>query len=123
MKKASNAFVPEPQPDTTVSNITLIIENVVDDDRGSIQSGDRTLLIIEDDLNFAKIMMEMARERGFKVLVAPRGDAGLALAQQHTPSAITLDIELPGMDGWSVLDRLKHTKSPRHIPVHIISVT
>jgi len=102
---------------------SIIMDNAVDDDRGIIKSGDRTLLIIEDDLNFAKIMMEMARERGFKVLVAPRGDAGLALAQQHTPSAITLDIELPGMDGWSVLDRLKHTKSTRHIPVHIISVT
>jgi HAMP domain-containing protein/signal transduction histidine kinase/DNA-binding response OmpR family regulator len=104
----------EPEP--------LIMENVVDDDRSSIEPGDKTLLIIEDDLSFAKIMMEMARERGFKVLVATRGDAGLAIARQYTPSAITLDIELPGMDGWSVLDRLKHTKSTRHIPVHIISV-
>jgi HAMP domain-containing protein/signal transduction histidine kinase/CheY-like chemotaxis protein len=103
--------------------VSLIMENMVDDDRGNLESGDRTLLIIEDDLNFAKIMMEMARERGFKVLAATRGDAGLALARQYTPSAITLDIELPGMDGWSVLDRLKHTKSTRHIPVHIISVT
>jgi len=66
--------------------------------------------------------MEMARERGFKVLTATRGDAGLAMARQYKPSAITLDIELPGMDGWSVLDRLKHTKATRHIPVHILSV-
>jgi CheY-like chemotaxis protein len=104
----------EPEP--------LIMENVVDDDRSNVEPGDKTLLIIEDDLSFAKIMMEMARERGFKVLVATRGDAGLAIARQYAPSAITLDIELPGMDGWSVLDRLKHTKSTRHIPVHIISV-
>jgi len=101
---------------------SLVVESVLDDDRAKLEPGDRTLLIIEDDLNFAKILMEMARERGFKVLVATRGDAGLALARQYTPSAITLDIELPGMDGWSVLDRLKHTKATRHIPVHIISV-
>jgi CheY-like chemotaxis protein len=102
--------------------VALIIDSGIDDDRLGIQPGDRTLLIIEDDLNFAKIMMEMARERGFKTIVANRGDAGLALARQYTPTAITLDIELPGMDGWSVLDRLKHTKNTRHIPVHIISV-
>ncbi|HEY2382529.1 MAG TPA: HAMP domain-containing protein, partial [Terriglobia bacterium] len=112
MVSVQKEVIPEP----------FVMENVVDDDRGNIETGDKTLLIIEDDLNFAKIMMEMARERGFKVLAAMRGDAGLALARQYTPSAITLDIELPGMDGWSVLDRLKHTKSTRHIPVHIISV-
>ena len=111
------SFVP-----TTSSPLTVTIDNTVDDDRGKIEPGDRTLLIIEDDVNFARILMEMARERGFKVLVARSGDAGLALARQYTPSAITLDIELPGMDGWSVLDRLKHANSTRHIPVHIISV-
>jgi CheY-like chemotaxis protein len=110
------AETPDRQPEP------LIMEQVLDDDRSNIEHGDRTLLVIEDDLNFAKILMEMARERGFKVLAATRGDVGLALARQYTPSAITLDIGLPGMDGWSVLDRLKHTRSTRHIPVHIISV-
>jgi HAMP domain-containing protein/signal transduction histidine kinase/DNA-binding response OmpR family regulator len=103
-------------------DVSLVVDNVVDDDRESIQPSDRTLLVIEDDLNFAKILMEMGRERGFKVLVALRGETGLALARQYTPSAITLDIELPGMDGWSVLDRLKHNRLTRHIPVHILSV-
>jgi CheY-like chemotaxis protein/signal transduction histidine kinase/HAMP domain-containing protein len=107
---------------TTNSPPAVTIDNAVDDDRGKTEPGDRTLLIIEDDVNFARILMEMARERDFKVLVATNGDAGLALARQYTPSAITLDVELPGMDGWSVLDRLKHAKSTRHIPVHIISV-
>jgi CheY-like chemotaxis protein len=110
------------QPREQEPEVALIIDSGVDDDRLDIEPGDRTLLIIEDDLNFAKIMMEMARERGFKTIVAARGDAGLALARQYTPTAITLDIELPGMDGWSVLDRLKHTKNTRHIPVHIISI-
>jgi CheY-like chemotaxis protein len=117
-------IVEEPaiQERETEPEVSLIIDSGIDDDRLNIQNGDRTLLIIEDDLNFAKIMMEMARERGFKTIVATRGDAGLALARQYTPTAITLDIELPGMDGWSVLDRLKHTRNTRHIPVHIISV-
>jgi HAMP domain-containing protein/signal transduction histidine kinase/CheY-like chemotaxis protein len=97
-------------------------ENVVDDDRGRIESGDKILLIIDDDLSFARIMMEIARERGFKVLVATQGDAGLALAREYRPSAITLEIKLPIMNGWIVLDRLKHSRATRHIPVHIISV-
>jgi CheY-like chemotaxis protein len=108
--------------DSEESEVSLIIESVIDDDRATIQKDDRSLLIIEDDLSFAKIMMEMARERGFKVLVAFRGETGLTLARQFVPSAITLDIDLPGMDGWTVLDRLKHTRATRHIPVHIISV-
>jgi signal transduction histidine kinase/DNA-binding response OmpR family regulator/HAMP domain-containing protein len=109
--------------DSEASEVSPIMENVVDDDRATIQKGDRSLLIIEDDLSFVKVMMEMAREHGFKVLVALRGETGLALARQYAPSAITLDIELPGIDGWTVLDRLKHTRATRHIPVHIISAT
>jgi HAMP domain-containing protein/CheY-like chemotaxis protein/signal transduction histidine kinase len=120
----SAQVIEEPAPPVreAVTEVSLIIDTGIDDDRLNLQPGDRSLLIIEDDLNFAKIVMEMARERGFKTIVATRGDAGLALARQYTPTAITLDIELPGMDGWSVLDRLKHTKTTRHIPVHIISV-
>ncbi|MBW4632155.1 MAG: HAMP domain-containing protein [Iphinoe sp. HA4291-MV1] len=92
------------------------------DDRGNIEEGDRILLIIEDDVHFARILLDMARQEQFKGIVAHNGNAGLALAQQFQPSAIILDIHLPGIDGWTVLDRLKHDPSIRHIPVHIMSV-
>jgi HAMP domain-containing protein/CheY-like chemotaxis protein/GAF domain-containing protein len=92
------------------------------DDRENIQPGDRCLLIIEDDVNFARILLDMAREQGFKTVVATRSDIGLAMARELKPDAITLDIRMPGMDGWMVLDRLKHDPTMRHIPVHILSV-
>jgi CheY-like chemotaxis protein len=92
-----------------------------DDDRDTIEDGDRVLLIIENDTNFSKVLLEMAREKGFKGLSALDGESGLKLAHAFGPDAITLDIDMPGMDGWAVLDRLKHHPQTRHIPVHIIS--
>ncbi|HEY9871857.1 MAG TPA: response regulator, partial [Candidatus Obscuribacterales bacterium] len=92
------------------------------DDRGNIQPGDRVLLMIEDDIKFARILLDMAREQGFKGIVALRSETGLMLARELKPDAITLDIRLPEMDGWTVLDRLKHDPVTRHIPVHIVSV-
>lgn len=94
----------------------------VPDDRHDIQPGDRTLLIIEDDAKFSKVMLELARSRKFKGIVALQGDQGLALAKAYKPDAIILDIQLPVIDGWSILDRLKQHPELRHIPVHVISV-
>jgi signal transduction histidine kinase/DNA-binding response OmpR family regulator len=94
---------------------------VVEDDHENIEPGDKTLLIIENDVNFAKVLLDMAREKQFKGIVALDGDNGLAAAQEYRPDAITLDIDLPGMDGWKVMERLKHDAHTRHIPIHIIS--
>jgi len=94
----------------------------VEDDRDRIQQGDRVLLIVENDPNFARVLLHMAREQGFKGLVAPGGHSALALAQQFPPDAITLDIRLPDMDGWKVLEHFKNDLATRHIPIHIISV-
>src|SRR5207245_2518589 len=81
----------------------------------------RVRLIIENDATFSKILLEMAREKAFRGLVALDGEAGLKLAHAFHPDAITLDIDMPGMDGWGVLDRLKHHPDTRHVPVHIIT--
>ena len=80
------------------------------------------MLIVEDDINFAKILLDLTREKGFKGVVATTGNMALAMAYKYSPAAITLDIKLPDRDGWTVLDRLKHDSRTRHIPVHIITV-
>jgi CheY-like chemotaxis protein/HAMP domain-containing protein/GAF domain-containing protein len=93
----------------------------LEDDRQAIEPGDRVVLIIEDEKSFAKILLDMAREKDFKGLVALDGEDGLDMAHAFHPDAITLDIDMPGTDGWSVLERLKTHPETRHIPVHIIS--
>ncbi|MBL8945816.1 MAG: response regulator, partial [Myxococcales bacterium] len=93
----------------------------VADDRDALGETDRVLLIVEDDATFAKLVLDMARERGFKGVIAPSGERALALVRKIRPDAITIDIGLPGIDGWTVLERLKHDPYTRHIPVHLIS--
>jgi CheY-like chemotaxis protein len=95
---------------------------VIEDDSGVIEPSDRVVLIIEDDVSFAKVLLDIARSRGFKGIVALQGDKGLSYARTYHPDAILLDIQLPVIDGWSVLNQLKHHSETRHIPVHVISV-
>jgi HAMP domain-containing protein/CheY-like chemotaxis protein len=115
--EGDGATAPEP-PELDPS---VLLPSEVRDDRDEISEGDRVVLIIEDDADLAKTELEVARERGFKGIVALRGDAGLALAHEFKPDAIILDMRLPVMDGWTVLDHLKHHPETRHIPVHIVS--
>ncbi|MDQ6689567.1 MAG: response regulator, partial [Gemmatimonadota bacterium] len=96
-------------------------QTLIADDREQIEEGDRTVLVIENDQNFAKVLLDMARDKGYKGVVELDGDAGLRAAREFRPDAITLDIDMPGMDGFEVLDRLKRDPETRHVPVHIIS--
>lgn len=95
----------------------------IQDDRLNIGAGDKTILIVEDDARFAKILFDLSREKGFRCLIAVDGEAGLQLAYQFKPSAIILDVDLPRMDGWGVMQRLKNNPETKHIPVHFISVS
>jgi HAMP domain-containing protein/CheY-like chemotaxis protein len=97
-------------------------EESIPDDREQIHPGDHVLLVVEDDPHYARVLLGLARDKGFKGIVATRGNAAIALARQYQPTAITLDIFLPDMLGWTVLNNLKLNSETRHIPVQIISV-
>jgi HAMP domain-containing protein/CheY-like chemotaxis protein/signal transduction histidine kinase len=97
------------------------VEQIVDD-RGELSPGDSVLLIVEDDPHYSRVMVDLAREKGFKVLVAHRGADALALARSHHPTAISLDVFLPDMLGWTVLSQLKQDPATRHIPVQIVTL-
>jgi HAMP domain-containing protein/CheY-like chemotaxis protein/signal transduction histidine kinase len=92
------------------------------DDRLEIEPGDAILLIVEDDLRYARIMADLAHGEGFKVLIATRGNDALDLAKQYQPTAVSLDIYLPDMLGWNVLSQLKKSPLTRHIPVQIATL-
>jgi signal transduction histidine kinase/DNA-binding response OmpR family regulator/HAMP domain-containing protein len=93
----------------------------LDDDRGALLPGDRVFLLISDDEDLARTALELGHERGFKALLALRGEAGLALAHEHKPDAILLSLQLPITDGSLVLEHLKRHPDTRHIPVHVMS--
>ncbi|HZF38839.1 MAG TPA: response regulator, partial [Blastocatellia bacterium] len=116
---ASSPRRPVPPSPISSGDYGEIIE--VADDRNNIKPGDRVALIVEDDAPFAQVLLDIARERGFKGVVASQGAAALWLAHRYKPDAITLDIRLPDRDGWTVLDRLKHDPKTSHIPIHVIT--
>jgi CheY-like chemotaxis protein len=91
------------------------------DDRHAIETDDRVLLIVDNDVDFASFVLERAQQAGFKGLIAPSGGAGLSLASEFHPQAILLDISLPDFNGFRLLKRLKSDPGLRHIPVYIVS--
>jgi CheY-like chemotaxis protein len=94
----------------------------VPDDRDTLEPGDPVMLIVEDDPHYARILADLARDKGFRVLVAMRGADALTLARQYQPTAVSLDVFLPDMLGWTVLSHLKRDPASRHIPVQIVTL-
>jgi len=101
---------------------TVLIPENIPDDRASIGEDDNVILIIDDDVNFAKSLLDFTRKKGYKGVVAVRGDEGIQLAKQLRPAGILLDIQLPVKSGWDVIEALKSSPYTRHIPVHMMSV-
>ncbi len=114
LKPFQPAPVEENKPAPDISQTVL-------DDRNNIKQGDKTILIVEDDITFAQTLLLVAHKNNYKGLVATRGDYGVQLALQYLPTAILLDIKLPVKDGWQVMDELKTNVATRHIPVHMMS--
>ena len=101
--------------------ISSSIPDDVPDDRDIIIKGDKVILIVEDDTNFAKSLLDFSRDRGYKGIVSVRGDHALNLATVYNPVGILLDIQLPVKSGWDVMEELKSNPQTKHIPVHIMS--
>ena len=112
-------------PSTAQLAAANIVESPIEkipDDRDNLEPGDAVLLIVEDDPHYARVLCDLSRDKGFKVLVAMRGAEALALAREFHPTAISLDVFLPDMMGWTVLNHLKQDPSTRHIPVQMLTL-
>ena len=116
--------------DGSSANVPLFMANVaaaekearIEDDRNSLEPGEASLLIVEDDPHYARVLFDLSRDKGFKVLVAMTGTEALALAREYQPAAISLDVMLPDMLGWTVLNHLKQDPRTRHIPVQMLTL-
>ncbi len=118
--KAASPYVR--QPSFPVVRLPENVPEPIPDDREELQPDDAALLIVEDDPHYARVLADLARDKGFKVLVAQRGAEALELARQFRPSAVSLDVFLPDMLGWTVLSQLKQDPLTRHIPVQIVTM-
>jgi signal transduction histidine kinase/DNA-binding response OmpR family regulator/CHASE3 domain sensor protein len=118
---ATPVYIDKIEPVVTERFTVNHIPKEIEDDRENIQAGDRVILIIEDDTNFAKTLLKFTRKRNYKGIVAVRGDQGIEMANHYQPLAILLDIQLPIKDGWQVMEELKSNAATRPIPVHIMS--
>jgi HAMP domain-containing protein/CheY-like chemotaxis protein/signal transduction histidine kinase len=116
------AALPTSSPGLAAHVVSERATGPIPDDRMDIQPGDAILLIVEDDPHYARILVDLARDKGFKALLAMRGDDALNLAKQYQPAAVSLDVFLPDMLGWTVLSQLKQNALTRHIPVQIVSL-
>lgn len=130
LKSQSMTQTPVPSPKTDFSSPLEEVSipssptaAALNDDRAALQPGDRFILIVEDDRKFSRILMELAQEKNFKCLIAEDGKTGLQLAEQYQPHAIVLDVGLPQVDGWTVMEKLKDNPNTRHIPVHFMSAS
>jgi signal transduction histidine kinase/CheY-like chemotaxis protein/HAMP domain-containing protein len=117
----SDLVVPTSEHAVVVDDPPPVVVNEAGDDRDRLTPGDAILLVIENDTAFARLVVDAAHEAGFKALVTSFGGDALTLTRQHRPSAITLDISLPDIDGCRVLARLKNDVTTRHIPVTVIT--
>ncbi|HWK68243.1 MAG TPA: response regulator [Rhizobiaceae bacterium] len=109
------------RPAVPAPSTTDRIGVTVEDDRERITVGDRAILVVEDDKAFARILLDLAHEVGFKCIIASTAEDGVLAARQYLPHAVILDIGLPDHTGLTVLDRLKRDTRTRHIPVHVVS--
>jgi CheY-like chemotaxis protein/HAMP domain-containing protein/signal transduction histidine kinase len=115
---------------TSISTPTMqlsapVAEHVIEripDDRDNLQAGEAVLLIVEDDPHYARVLCDLSRHKGFKILIAQRGADALSLAREYKPSAVSLDVFLPDMLGWTVLNHLKQDPTTRHIPVQMLTM-
>jgi CheY-like chemotaxis protein len=115
---SSQAQLPSTVPVLSVAKI----DDAVPDDRQDVQPGDSVLLIVEDDPHYARILLDIAHTKGFKAIVTNRGQQALSLAREYVPAAVSLDVFLPDMLGWTILNNLKLDPRTRHIPVQMLSV-